>query len=289
MVNFVGFNDNIRNFLQQIYINFHNSFEKQDANVKYYEFIETLKNENFALYKIVIGLSFVDSYRLLKDKENFRQLTEEEINYLEIFKQIEDVEDLFFEIDKNPFVLSSIIYSPIKFNNLNLKEKAHILTLLDDEYVKKFNLFYSLEKYNMFKNRTVEEFIYIYLNNDDETKRNEAINSIINILDLLYIYNFKNFSKLILDMIKVYYPFKKVTQHINPELTFGIDDIIIEIIENKSINDIIYTLAGNNDMIKILVEDFLKIATNKEIKKEGIESIYNDLVSDAVKIKLKEA
>ena len=89
-------------------------------------------------------------------------------------------------------------------------------------------------------------------------------------------------------MIKVFYRYKKVIQYTNPELTFGIDEMIIDIVENNSLNDIVYTLSCNSDMIAVLVEDFLEYETNQELERESINDIYNRLVPHDVKIKLKE-
>ena len=290
MVNFVNFNGEIRHFLDKLYRNFYNEEDKNEASVKYFEFIEDLKNTKFDLYKTIIGLAFIDSYRLLINKDKHKKTTENEQNYLETYGQITDMEDLLFRINEDPSLLSSFIYAPIKVNRLNLKGRATILLQLDDDYVEEFNHFNRLEKYNIFKNRTIDEFIFIYLSgSNNEEAKNEAIYTIVSILDLLYKYNHKNFSKLILDMIKVYYRFKKVIQYTKPKLTFGIDEIIIEIIEKGSLDDIVKTLSCNSDMITALVEDFLEYATNQEIEKESIDEIYNKLVPKEVKIKLKEA
>ena len=290
MVNFINFNGEIRSFLERTYQQFYNAEEKDEASVKYFEFIEELKNTNYNLYKIIVGLAFVDNYRLLIDKKAHKKLTENQQNYLEMYEQITDIDDLLFKIEEDPSLLSSIIYAPIKINHFNLKGKATILMQLDDDYVDKFNSFNRFEKYNIFKERTTEEFVFIYLNNSKtEEAKTEAIYNIITILDLLYKYNLKNFSKLILDMIKVFYRYKKVIQYTNPELTFGIDEMIIDIVENNSLNDIVYTLSCNSDMIAVLVEDFLEYETNQELERESINDIYNRLVPHDVKIKLKEA
>ncbi len=290
MVNFINFNGEIRSFLERTYQQFYNEEEKDEASVKYFEFIEELKNTNYNLYKIIVGLAFVDNYRLLIDKKAHKKLTENQQTYLEMYEQITDIDDLLFKIEEDPSLLSSIIYAPIKINHFNLKGKATILMQLDDDYVDKFNSFNRFEKYNIFKERTTEEFVIIYLSNSkNEETKTEAIYNIITILDLLYKYNLKNFSKLILDMIKVFYRYKKVIQYTNPELTFGIDEMIIDIVENNSLNDIVYTLSCNSDMIAVLVEDFLEYETNQELERESINDIYNRLVPHDVKIKLKEA
>ena len=289
MVNFINVNQEIRDFLTNVYMSFYNNDEKDEASVKYFEFIEDLKNTNDALYNVIVGLCFVDNYRLLLDKKKHNKTKEKEEQLLEIYAQINDLDDLVFAIEEDSGVLSSIIYAPIKINHFNIKGKATVLNELDDEYVTKFNRFNYFEKYNIFKDRTVEEFIFLYLSNSDEEKKHETIYSIISILDLLYNYNLKNFFKLVVDMIKVYYRFKKVLQYSNPELTFGIDEEIINLIESKSLNDIVYELSCSTDMLAVLVEDFLNYSTNDTISPEWVNNVYKKIVSQEVKIKLKEA
>ena len=289
MVNFINVNQEIRDFLTNVYMSFYNNDEKDEASVKYFEFIEDLKNTNDALYNVIVGLCFVDNYRLLLDKKKHNKTKEKEEQLLEIYAQINDLDDLVFAIEEDSGVLSSIIYAPIKINHFNIKGKATVLNELDDEYVTKFNRFNYFEKYNIFKDRTVEEFIFLYLSNSDEEKKYETVYSIISILDLLYNYNLKNFFKLVVDMIKVYYRFKKVLQYSNPELTFGIDEEIINLIESKSLNDIVYELSCSTDMLAVLVEDFLNYSTNDTISPEWVNNVYKKIVSQEVKIKLKEA
>ena len=289
MVNFINVNQEIRDFLTNVYMSFYNNDEKDEASVKYFEFIEDLKNTNEALYNVIVGLCFVDNYRLLLDKKKHNKTKEKEEQLLEIYAQINDLDDLVFAIEEDSGVLSSIIYAPIKINHFNIKGKATVLNELDDEYVAKLKRFNYFEKYNIFKDRTVEEFIFLYLSNSDEEKKHETIYSIISILDLLYNYNLKNFFKLVVDMIKVYYRFKKVLQYSNPELTFGIDEEIINLIESKSLNDIVYELSCSTDMLAVLVEDFLNYSTNDTISPEWVNNVYKKIVSQEVKIKLKEA
>ena len=289
MFSFIDINNEIRNFLEKTYRKFYNENETDEACVKYFEFIEQLKSNNFKLYKLVVGLAFSDSYRLLMAKKKFGNLKEIELNNLEVYEQIIDIDELLHQIDEKPLILSSIIYSPIKFNHFNLLDKANILMQLNDDYINSFNPFNFFEKYNMFKERTVEEFIFIYLNDSKNGKeKNETVFTIVNTLDLLFKYKYNNYSKLLLDMVRTYYRFKKVIQYINPELTFGVDDMIITAIENNSLDEIIYILSCDNDMITALVEDFLEYKTNQEIKKEYFDKVYNRLVSKEVKIKLKE-
>ena len=286
MVSFYNFNDQIRNMLNDLYTALSKKF-KNEKNIKFYQIIEEIKLENYDLYKNIIGLSFLDSYRMLLDKKKYNNLTQVEDEYLNQFNQIEDIDDLVFMIDENPKLLNSIILGTIKFKNLNLKGQANMLLQLSDEKTLKFNKFYLFEKYEMFKDRTKNDIISIFKNNKN-SKNEEKVYEILNIMDVMYIGNTIGFSKLLLDMLKVFYKWKKVIQLTKPELTFGLEDEILEIVENNNIDNIIYLLSCSPNLIEIIVTDFLEYETNEMMFKQDIEKLYDKLVSREIKIKLKE-
>lgn len=286
MVSFYNFNDQIRNMLNDLYTTLSKKF-KDEKNIKFYQLIEEIKLENYDLYKNIIGLSFLDSYRMLLDKKKYNNLTQLEDEYLNQFNQIEDIDDLLFMIDENPKLLNLIILGTIKFKSLNLKGQANMLLQLSDEKALKFNNFYLFEKYEMFKDRTKNDIISIFKDNKN-SKNEEKVYEILNIMDVMYIGNTMGFSKLLLDMLKVFYKWKKVIQLTKPELTFGLEDEILEIVENNSIDNIIYLLSCSPNLIEIIVTDFLEYETNEIVFKQDIEKLYDKLVSREIKIKLKE-
>ena len=286
MVSFYNFNDQIRTMLNEIYTTLSKKF-KNEKNIKFYQLIEDIKLENYELYKNIISLSFLDSYRMLLDKKKYNNLTQTEEDCLVQFEQIEDIDDLLFTIDENPNILNLILLGTIKFKNLNLKGQANMLLQVSDEKTLKFNKFYLFEKHEMFKDRTKNDIISIFVNNKN-TKDEEKIYEILNILDIMYIGNTLGFSKLLLDMLKVFYKWKKVIQLTKPELTFGLEDEILEIVENNTIDNIVYLLSCSPNLIEIIVTDFLEYETNEILFKEKIEKLYEKMVSREIKIKLKE-
>ena len=286
MVSFYNFNDQIRTMLNEIYTTLSKKI-KNEKNIKFYQLIEDIKLENYELYKNIISLSFLDSYRMLLDKKKYNNLTQTEEDCLVQFEQIEDIDDLLFTIDENPNILNLILLGTIKFKNLNLKGQANMLLQVSDEKTLKFNKFYLFEKHEMFKDRTKNDIISIFVNNKN-TKDEEKIYEILNILDIMYIGNTLGFSKLLLDMLKVFYKWKKVIQLTKPELTFGLEDEILEIVENNTIDNIVYLLSCSPNLIEIIVTDFLEYETNEILFKEKIEKLYEKMVSREIKIKLKE-
>ena len=92
-----------------------------------------------------------------------------------------------------------------------------------------------------------------------------------------------------LEMIKTFYKWKKVIQINSPEKTFGIEDEIISIIENKSLLEMIDTLSTDSDFIEVLLTDFLTYELLPNEEKRNIEKLYKKIVSYKIKVKLKEA
>lgn len=280
MISFYDFNQEIRNILATMY----NQINNKKNNIKLYEVLEQIKLENYSLYRNIIGLTFLDSYRILKDKEKYDNLTLKEIELVSILNEIEDIDDLLIFLDDNPSYLISFILGTIKFDRLNIKGQANLLLTTSDEYALKFNKFYLFEKYNMFRERTTDEIIHEAINKNPQDK----IEDLINLLDVLFIGNIHSFSKLTLEILQVFYKWKKILQLKKPELTFGIDDSIIEIVESNPQDKILYTLSCDPNLIEIIVTDFFEYNSFDEEIKNEIDEAYNKLISNDIKIKLKE-
>lgn len=280
MIDIENINENIRNGLEDIYIILQDKYG-DDAGLKYYELLDDLKENKPNVYEAIISIMFLDTIRLLIDKDNKKFITEEEKNILEYLKEIKSIDDLLEANEENPNLMSLIINGPFKFNRLNIKGKASILLTTPNEYAFEFNKFHYLEMMSTFKERTKEEIINLY----KETKNYQDI---LNIVDVLYLGNIKGFSKLLLLMIETFYKWKKVILLTNPK-TITTDEIeLINLIESNSIDDVIYKISCNFDWIEIIVESFIFYETNDILFKEEIEDLYNKLVSEEIKIKLKE-
>ena len=89
-------------------------------------------------------------------------------------------------------------------------------------------------------------------------------------------------------MIRTFYKWKKVILLTHPESISNKEIDLINIIEKNSIDDAIYKISCDVDLIEIIVESFIFYETNDILFKEEIEDLYNKLVSEEIKIKLKE-
>lgn len=280
MINIENINENIRNYLEDIYITLQDKYG-DDAGIKYYELLDELKDNKPNVYEIIVSIMFLDTIRLLIDKYNKNFITEEEKIILEYLKELNNIDDLLEELEENKNLLSIIINGPFKFNRLNVKGKATMLLVTPIEYANQFNKFHYLEMMCTFKERTKEEIINLY-------KETKSYQDVLNVVDVLYLGNIKGFSKLLLFMIRTFYKWKKVILLTHPESISNKEIDLINIIESNSIDDAIYKISCDFDLIEIIVESFIFYETNDMSFKEEIEELYNKLVSDEIKIKLKE-
>lgn len=293
MVNFVNFNLQLRNMLEKKYINLKIRYDKFEVGTKYYEFIENLKTEYPELYQTIIGLCFTDHYRILLHLKEEKQITNEGLDTLDLYNQIDDMDDLNILLEEHPDLIFDMIFGSFKFKSFTIKGQACLISQLSDEKAFKFNKFSVFEKYNIFRKRELEDFIILYKNTinsnpEDIILRKFAIIEILNILDLLLSKDVKNFQEIILKMTKIYYKWKKFLQAMKPDLIFGNDKEIIDLIENTSLDDILHTLAYNEEYLQIVIEDFLEYETNSIINKVEVEEQFEQLAPHDVKIKLKE-
>ena len=137
------------------------------------------------------------------------------------------------------------------------------------------------------KNEYYRDYDFMFVQTTEELSPT-SYQDILNIVDVLYLGNIKGFSKLLLLMIETFYKWKKVILLTNPK-TITTDEIeLINLIESNSIDDVIYKISCNFDWIEIIVESFIFYETNDILFKEEIEDLYNKLVSEEIKIKLKE-
>ena len=280
MINIENINENIRNYLEYIYITLQDKYG-DDAGIKYYELLDELKDNKPNVYEIIVSIMFLDTIRLLIDKYNKKFIKEKEKIILEYSKELNNIDVLLEELEENKNLLSIIINGPFKFNRLNVKGKATMLLVTPIEYANQFNKFHYLEMMCTFKERTKEEIINLY-------KETKSYQDVLNVVDVLYLGNIKGFSKLLLFMIRTFYKWKKVILLTHPESISNKEIDLINIIEKNSIDDAIYKISCDVDLIEIIVESFIFYETNDMSFKEEIEELYNKLVSDEIKIKLKE-
>ena len=108
MLNIENINENIRNDLEDIYIILQDKYD-DTAGLKYYELMDELKENKPNVYETIISLMFLDTIRLLIDKDNKKFITNEEKTILQYLSEFKTIDDLLFAIEENPNLLATII------------------------------------------------------------------------------------------------------------------------------------------------------------------------------------
>lgn len=296
MLTFLDINTITRKNLTLLFKKLSTNADQFEAIIQYYQFLENLKEENFDLYQYMIGLLYIDNYRLLTYRDRFHNLSEAEQNIFEIYQQIQSIDDLIFAIEQDPSLLHTMAFSSIKFQNFNRKGKASILMCVNDDYAMKFNKYTTLEKENIIGNHSIDDLLFEY-QKEVQKKTDESSNSlkaqganrVVTTMKILFNYNLKNHNKLVLTMLLSFYKFKKYIQFHFPNLLFEPEIEIIEMIENLSIDEVIYELSYNENLFQLLVEEVLEYEVScKILDKQEVENFFEKQVSQDVKIKLKE-
>lgn len=253
---------------------------KDDENNFYDEFLERileLENENENYYRYLIGLMYIDNYRLLSDIE---VKTKEEKLKLMFYDGISDIDDLIFMIKEEIEILSDIIDAPIEISTQSLIDQAFTLNEMDNEKIKKFSPATLMEKMNFFKSYTLEEINDIY-------NENLNIKNITNIFILLAIGNFNCFKSLILKIVLIDYKWLKLLEKEN-KITDDFLHEFIFIVENVSLDELVETLSNDYELIEIIVKIYFEYIKKHAYDQAKIDENYDKNVKEKIKLKLKE-
>lgn len=288
MYSFLNINDIIRTNLQKVYEQFLKMYDNEQAILEINNFINNIKEQNYLFYQTLIGLGFIDRFSILNEKQKYDNLTEYEEQILELFNDICDLNDLEQILDSNPDILNYIINGIIIFNRLNKKNKAKALLQLDDKLIYNFNQFHLVEKCEMFKDVSIYEIIEMY-KKTKEFYIEETIIEIIELFDIQLLANSENYNQLLLQMVQELYKWYKAMDTINSEIIFDLDKKMIELVENYNVDEIVFNLTNDCNLLENLIRNFLYYETNElEIDKNEVNLIYEEVVDAKVKAKLKE-
>ena len=116
MLKWINHADSVRLYINKCYQKMKKTAtDDYELNTDFFDFINSLK-DNKSLYKTIVGLAFIDRYRMLKLQSN---LDEEELERLNILEGIEDIEELLQIIENDEMFIANFIFGSIKMFNLN--------------------------------------------------------------------------------------------------------------------------------------------------------------------------
>lgn len=144
MLKWINHADSVRHYINKCYQKMKKTAtDDYELNTDFFDFINSLK-DNKSLYKTIVGLAFIDRYRMLKLQNN---LNEEEIERLNILEGIEDIEELLQIIENDEMFIANFIFGSIKMFNLNNEKiKYEILSKDNYKHMSKFSALSCIEK-----------------------------------------------------------------------------------------------------------------------------------------------
>lgn len=285
---FFDINNMTRIYLKEIYESIILKTKPEKVFDCFLEKIKIIKNNNESLYKYLVGLMFVDDYKLITGLDEISETEEETLSF---YESVNDLDELLLLIDEDESILSNMILSPVIFYNFNNISKAYMIDGLDNEIIKNFNIYSSFEKHNLFKDITMDDISQIYNSNLVETEDcyddENSIDKVIENLIILGIGNIECFKLLVLKMIKTPYKWHKFREYENEELDL-LETKFIKVIENNSLDDMLGIIYSDIDLLELIVVDyFYYINDNEYIDKDEVESLY-EKIDEKIKRKLKE-
>lgn len=310
--NFIDYNGYLRYLLAQI----SEGIENKKGNAfwnDYFSRLEQIKLQTPMIYKHIIGLAFADTYRIYCYINDFLSLSKEEEKVFNFILNINDIEDLFQILKRNELSLSDLIENSVAFALKDDYEKSLCYISSDLDFAAKFNPFTYIENDSIFNEYPIESFVSQYkkllkeLEEIDEEydeensleKNNEKIeiqSEIEGIVEslrcqlLIMSYNnYDGFKKMMLTMVNVFYKVTKAEEISCPDLLEQIDYRILKLVEENTIADIIDEFIGDDDLMYLLIDDFLSITSGQyEIDEEEVENCFENNVRDDVKKKLMQ-
>ena len=83
MVEFININDIFRKELYEIYNSLEEKYSTEKATNIYFDKILNLKDEDYNLYKYIIGLMYIDNYAFLLDEYNCGEASLEDLEFFQ--------------------------------------------------------------------------------------------------------------------------------------------------------------------------------------------------------------
>ena len=241
-----------------------------------------MRNNNYKLYKNVIGLIASDHYKMINDLRKFDIDLEEDYLYLDLYESISNQDELIYIIEEDPAMILEIITYMNEFNSLDYFEKRESYLNCKDNLNVLFKLspysildyLYYCQKYDFNILKAIyKEQVEIFNSKDD------AINSLITTMEELFMTDLENYKELVVELLSNYYMVGKNQLRCNQNIVkreYLVKNI--RLIENGDIVDILNRL--NEHDYKFLIE---VLRRNLNGYNENIHFNDNDLEKKTLK------
>lgn len=158
MISWVNYNQQVREALLK-YFNL-NKIKFEEHSELFFNFQKDISDIQFAneeWYKYIIGLTFIDNYLLLKDKEKNNKLNEQDANLLKQCLKIQYIEQLLSIIKNDEEFLRGFVFSSLTFSELSVKEKGLLFANnIDMKFIAKFSPLTCIEKEYFYQDESIK-------------------------------------------------------------------------------------------------------------------------------------
>lgn len=241
-----------------------------------------MRNNNYKLYKNIIGLIASDHYKMINDLRKYEIDLREDYPYLNLYENISNQDELIYIIEEEPSIILEIITYMNEFNSLDYFEKRESYLNCKDNLNVLFKLSsYSILDYLYYCQKYDFDILNIIYKEQVEIldSKDEAINSLITTMEELFMTDLDNYKDLVVELLSNYYMIgKKQLQRKNKIVKRDYLMKNIRLIENGDIVDILNRLRAND--YKFLIE---VLRRNLNGYNENIQFNDNDLEKKTLK------
>lgn len=301
MISWVNYNQQVREALLK-YFNL-NKIKFEEHSELFFNFQKDISDIQFAneeWYKYIIGLTFIDNYLLLKDKEKNNKLNEQDANLLKQCLKIQYIEQLLSIIKNDEEFLRGFVFSSLTFSELSVKEKGLLFANnIDMKFIAKFSPLTCIEKEYFYQDESIKLLLDNYKKKTTADSNCDILyyiqNKIFeesNFADKILLkatLNPNNFETLVRQMISTIYKREKfILTHIGFYSIFPFALKLIILVESNDLN-MIEEIKKDTVLYNYVANEFLYYNT-QEIdlnQKAEVEDYYENHVDNTIKHRLE--
>lgn len=301
MISWVNYNQQVREALLK-YFNL-NKIKFEEHSELFFNFqkdISDIQFSNEEWYKYIIGLTFIDNYLLLKDKEKNNKLNEQDANLLKQCLKIQYIEQLLSIIKNDEEFLRGFVFSSLTFSELSVKEKGLLFANnIDMKFIAKFSPLTCIEKEYFYQDESIKLLLDNYKKKTTADSNCDILyyiqNKIFeesNFADKILLkatLNPNNFETLVRQMISTIYKREKfILTHIGFYSIFPFALKLIILVESNDLN-MIEEIKKDTVLYNYVANEFLYYNT-QEIdlnQKAEVEDYYENHVDNTIKHRLE--
>jgi len=267
------------------------SFEEAAQKCEAIDYLKTIKPK---YYRLFVSVMFADYYKLLYCSSIQKNKCSKDLERLDFFDEIEDLDDLLDKIDDDKRILYEILLQQFTYHDYHYCDKKKIININNprNKYLLRICPTHILDLIEMSKNYNAEDLLIFYRDYLEKYGANDylkAIESILVTMDVLYRYDRENYKDVLSDMIVVYYKWKKYLDKNskNTILTPG-EYRIIEMLEQQPMDIIFINSNKYPAILEEIIGGYLWFSDEKiEISHEEVEKYISNNVNSKIKEKLK--